>query len=115
MKDKDFEKWLKTELSKQSGNPYYDQYGNSERAIATRGLKREILQQYKNMPSHFKNVFSQLRGFETEIGWFIQIPIYILLLPILPIFWARSSYKRAIGAYHGSYKFELEKTEKLKD
>ena len=110
MKNEDFKEWLKAELSKPSKNPHYDPNGNSEHAVVVRGLKREILYQYKTTPNHFKGVFSRFEGFETEIGWFIQIPIYILLLPILPIFWARSNYNRAIRAYKDSYVFELKKS-----
>lgn len=102
-----FETYLKNELKRPVNNDSYDANGNSERAVVTRGLYREIIWQYKAYP---QRVMTELKGFEglsTELGWFVQLPLMILLSPIAPILAAKHWHAKSLGAYVARYERSL--------
>lgn len=99
-----FKKWLKKELDKPSGYKYYNPNDNSIRARASRGLLREIIWQYKDYPKSLWYDIKCFRGFDTSIGYFVMLPLKLILSPILPIFWGYFSYREAIKYYKEEYK-----------
>ena len=94
-----FKEYLKTELEKPVNNEYYTPNGNSARAVVLRGFYGEVVWQYRKYPSRLLGELKEFDGLSTELGWFIQIPLMILLSPIAPIFAANHWHKRSIGEY----------------
>ncbi len=104
-----FDDYLKSELDKPVNNDTYDPEGNSDRAVVTRGLFREILWQYKVFP---KRIIAELKlfdGLSTELGWFVQLPVMILFSPILPIFAGKHRHNRSLSKYKAQYERYLNK------
>ena len=99
----DFKEYLKTELEKPVNNEYYTSNGNSDRAVVLRGFYGEVVWQYKKYPSRLLGELKEFDGLSTELGWFIQIPLMILLSPIAPIFAANHWYKKSIREYKKCY------------
>tara|TARA_R110000851_G_C12670044_1_gene522506 strand:+ start:208 stop:516 length:309 start_codon:yes stop_codon:yes gene_type:complete len=99
-----FNKYLKSKLSQPSGNPHYDPDGNSARAVVVRGCIGEVFMQYKGMPNRIYYEVSCFEGFNTPIGWLIQIPILIIFSPVLPIIIGIMNHKRAIASFMEEYK-----------
>lgn len=97
-----FKEFLQDELAKPSQN-YYNPEGNSSRAIVTRGRFKETIYHYKKLHEDIISTFSVFDGFNTPIGWFLLIPVYILLLPIIPLLQGLYSYHRAINEYRAEY------------
>lgn len=97
-----FKDFIEKEISKPAPK-HYDPNGNSTRAIVTRGRFKEIIYQYKRIPMDIVDTFSAFDGFNTPIGWFLLLPIYILLLPILPSLQGLYSYRKAIEEYKTMY------------
>jgi len=102
-----FEDYLNSELSKPVGYDCYDPDGNSERAVVVRGLRLEILKHYKKYPERIKSELGEFDGFSTPIGWFIGIPLIIILAPILPIISGCHWHKKSIKSYRISYEESL--------
>ncbi|MCP4323796.1 MAG: hypothetical protein GY787_18465 [Alteromonadales bacterium] len=98
-----FDEYLKAELAKKNTNDDYDPDGNSNRAVVTRGLWREILWQYKAYPKRIRVELRCFDGLSTELGWFIQVPIMLLFSPVLPIIAARHWYNRSVGEYKSKW------------
>ncbi len=105
-----FETYLKNELKRPSNNEFYDPVGNSEKAVVTRGLYREIIWQYKAYPNRIKSELKCFDGLSTELGWFIQLPLMILLAPIAPILAGRHWHKKSLAAYKARYDKSITKT-----
>jgi hypothetical protein len=99
----EFHAYLKQQLNKPVNNDSYCSNGNSARAVVTRGFWREVLWQYKAYPRRLKYELMSFDGLSTELGWFLQLPLMILLSPILPIFAAKHWYNRSMGEYKDSY------------
>lgn len=97
-----FEEYLKGALNG-TVSEHYDPSGNSDRAVVTRGLLGEIAWQYKAYPKRIMTEIDCFDGLSTELGWFIQLPIMILLAPVLPILAAKHWHKRALGEYKTSW------------
>ena len=76
-----FEDFLKLKL-KEPVSEWYDPNGNSERAVVVRGLFGEILWQYRDFPRRVKCEIDSFEGLETPLGWFIQLPIMMILAPL---------------------------------
>ena len=98
-----FKQYLKDELAKPVNNEQYNPDGNSERAVVTRGFWREVVWQYKAYPERLICELKSFRGMSTELGWFLQLPIMILLSPVLPIFAARHWHDKSIKSYMRGY------------
>lgn len=102
MNNKSFEQWLKEELSKPASN-HYDPNGNSSRAVASRGLKREIIYQYKKYPSKLADDLKSFEGIDTPISYFLYVIVTAFLFPVIPVFVARNTHKRALSEYKVRY------------
>lgn len=98
----EFEEYLKSELEKPVGD-YYDPEGNSPRATVVRGLRREIVRQYKEFPAVLMREFREFCGLETPIGWFLQMTLVLLLSPVLPAVWGCHWHKKSIAEYRSDY------------
>ena len=98
-----FNEYLKQELAKPITNDCYDPNGNSNRAVVVRGFWGEVLWQYKKYPKRLLSELKCFDGLSTELGWFIQLPLMILLAPVAPIFAAKHWYSRCIGEYKLKY------------
>lgn len=107
LKEKTFKEYLKDELEKPVTYEYYDPNGNSSRAVIYRGIFKEVLYQYKSYPKALIYDIKCFEGFETPIGYFIGIPLRILLSPILPISWGIYSYKNAKNFYLREYNEQI--------
>ena len=103
-----FDDWLVEALEKPVSDDY-DSGGNSDRAVVTRGIYKEITWQYKVYPKRIKLEFSCFDWMETEIGWFIQLPLMIFLAPILPFLAASHWHKKALASYKLEYERYLNK------
>lgn len=104
-----FDEYLKAELAKPVTNDCYDPNGNSNRAVVVRGFWGEVAWQYKAYP---KRLLSELRcfdGLSTELGWFIQLPLMILLSPIAPFLAANHWHKKSLGEYELRYERSLDR------
>lgn len=99
----DFKEYLKAELEKPVNNEYYTPDGNSSRAVVLRGLVGEVVWQYKNYPARLLEALREFEGLETPLGWFIALPLMIILSPVLPICGAYNWHKKSIGEYKKSY------------
>jgi hypothetical protein len=97
-----FEIFLKNELSKPVSE-YYDPDGNSERAVVIRGLKGELLNQYKRYPKRMKNLMNEFDKLDTPIGWFVQVIFMSILSPILPVFAGFHWYNKSLKTYQDKY------------
>ena len=106
--EKTFKEYLKEKLEKPSINRDYDPNGNSARAEVSRGLFKEILYQYKKYPKSFMHDIKCFEGFETPIGYFIGLPLKVILSPLLPIFLGIYSYKGARDCYLEEFKKQKE-------
>lgn len=95
----EYDKWLKNRLSKGLKSPHYDPDGNSSRAVITRGLKKEILYQFKKYPKSLKCEIKSFNGFDSSIGYFINIFLIIFLAPLVPMVRGIYSHRRAIRDY----------------
>ena len=95
----EFKEFLQQELDKPINNDQYNPDGNSNRAVVTRGLWMEILWQYKAYPRRIMVELECFDGLSTEIGWFMQLPLMIVLSPLLPILAGKHWYSKSIGEY----------------
>ena len=107
--NKTFDEYLKQELAKPITNEFYDPNGGSERAVVTRGVWREILRQYKVYPSRIVQEIRDFDGLDTELGWFIQLPLMIILSPVAPLLAGLSWHQRSIDSYRIRYEWEEKK------
>ena len=82
---------------------FYEQNGGSPRAVLSRGLLMEIVRQYKAYPSFLIDVIFEFRGVSTEISWFVEVPLLIVMFPILPILKAKIEVSKAINFYKFDY------------
>ena len=98
-----FKEYLKAELEKPVNNEYYTPNGNSARAVVVRGFFGEVVWQYKEFPSRLLRALKEFDGLETPLGWFIQLPLMLVLSPVLPITGAYNWYKKSIGEYKKRY------------
>lgn len=99
-----FKSWLNKQLGSTCEYKHYDPKSNSPRAIVSRGIWLEIVWQYKNLPTHTKGVARSFDGLNTSISYVLQLPIYFLFLPILPMIWGLGSYSRALNEFKKEYK-----------
>ena len=98
-----FKEWLKIELSIKPSHEGYNPDGNSDRAVASRGLFLEILWQYKKYPSRVLSGIKSFEGLETPVGWFIQLPVMIMCAPIFPITAGLHWHKKAVAKFYFDY------------
>lgn len=97
-----FEEYLEYRLN-MPVHAQYDPNGNSPRAVVYRGLSKEIAWQYRNLPNHIKGVIHSFDGLDTPLGYFVQLPVYVFLLPILPVIWGIRSHKTSLKVYKDEY------------
>lgn len=102
-----FEQYLKEQLSKPVNNEFYCADGNSDRAVVVRGFFRETIWQYKRYPEKLLGEIKDFDGWSTEIGWFVLVPVLIILAPVIPIIWAKLSTNRAIEHYKMKFKKDI--------
>ncbi len=98
-----FKEYLKRELEKPVNNEHYNPDGNSNRAVVARGLWGEIAWQYKAYPKRLLTEIKCFNGLSTELGWFLQLPLMILLSPIAPILAAKHWHNKSLGEYKLRY------------
>ncbi len=98
-----FEQYLKQELEKPVNNDYYDPNGNSNRAVVIRGFWGEVIWQYKRYPNRLLSELKCFDGLSTELGWFIQLPLMILLSPVAPLLAAKHWYSKSVAEYRVRY------------
>lgn len=106
-----FNEWLQKQLSKPISS-HYDANGNSIRAVTTRGLIKEICYQFNRYPKDLKYEIKSFRGFDTPIGYFINLFLMIILAPIVPIIRSIFSYKEAIKEYKRMFENDIKKQNK---
>jgi hypothetical protein len=97
-----FKEYLKNELEKPVSS-FYSPDGNSARAVVVRGLCGEVIWQYKAYPARLTEALKGFDGLETPIGWFIGLPVMVILSPVLPITGAYNWHRKSIGEYKKSY------------
>ena len=117
---KDFNEWLDDRLNESVGE-HYDPNGNSARAVVCRrkkGLINSIWYECKSVVSDIKFMFTyEWDGFNTKIGWFIQLFLLPVMIWFLPFTRTYGRYKSAIKDYKSEYseaksRFEREKNKK---
>lgn len=107
MKDKEFDKYIDHCLE----NGDFDEDGSSASAVVKRlshegifaALKFEVKEFYRDV----KFFLTDFEGLETPIGWFAQLLILPLLIPVFPFIRIYFRYKRAISAFKESYERDL--------
>lgn len=99
MRTNEFKTWLEKKLQEPFDYSYLDMNRDSHRAVAKRGLFKEIIYQYKNYPSYISDVLRSFSGLSTPVGYFIHILLIITLFPILPIIWGSFCYRETIKFY----------------
>lgn len=97
-----FERWLSKELKKP--NAHYDPNGGSARAKVSRGVLGEIVYQYIDFPKRVVSAIRTFDGLSTPVSWFVEIPVAIILIPVLPIVGGCFSYYSALSEYRDSYR-----------
>jgi hypothetical protein len=98
-----FKDYLKAELEKPL-HDYYDPNGNSPRAIVVRGVFQQIIEKYQDYPNLFKLCLANFNWLRTPIGAFIELPILIILAPIIPIIAGVASHRLAINEFKSEFK-----------
>lgn len=104
---KDFEQWLVDTLAEPAPDwVNFDPHGNSPRAVVMRmrksvfsALRYEFTQVWEDIVYEIKS----FNGFDTPIGWFVQMVFSPLLILIAPFFRTYTRYKDAMEEYRESY------------
>lgn len=101
-----FEDWLDDRLAEEQPE-WYDPEGNSAHAVVTRmrnsytsALRyecKEVLRDIEYM------LFEEFDGFETPIGWFVQLLLLPFLLPFIPFIRTYFRHRRALKDFKDSY------------
>lgn len=103
-----FDEYVENEITKPTVD-WYDPDGNSSRAVVTRMKKKgsliairwEIHQLISEMKYSLTNDFD---GWNTPIGFVVQLLILPVLLPLSPFIRTYTRYKGAINDYKREYK-----------
>lgn len=104
---KNFEQWLIDTLSEPAPDwVNFDHNGNSPRAVVMRmrksvfsALKYEFISLWKDIVYEIKS----FDGFDTSIGWFMQVLLLPVLIFIAPFIRTYTRYKDAMRQYQQSY------------
>lgn len=104
---KTLDEYINERISNKSDNPYFDENGNSPRAVVMRmrnkGVMAAIKWETKDYFNAVKDYVLDFRGLDTPIGYFlclILLPFLVIPSPILKTYFR---YKQAIDEYKQEY------------
>lgn len=84
---------------------WWDENGNSSRAILTRGFKKEFIWQCKKLfPTFISDLKYHWQGWDTPVSYFISVPIWLMFFWSFPFFRTWYSIRRAKKDYEAEWK-----------